>query len=202
MAHDRGGDAAWRLETAFAQMRLFLEAAGLLETLKEVQQLGADASKNWTETAFDDEVGEEFLLWGGRLYRYLSALEAVFAEPKVSVVSKDVIEILRATQYSITDKSCFPGPPVNETDVHNRIEAVLRCVFPTLLHKPQITKQIKHFQPDTGLPDIGTLIEYKFIGNAGEEKRVADEILADTRGYVSRERTRTWHRWQEGRNRG
>ncbi len=62
---------------------------------------------------------------------------------------------------------------------------MLRCVFPDLLHKPPIAKQIKNFQPDTGLPSIHTLIEYKFMSDQGEEKRIADEVLADTRGYVS-----------------
>lgn len=105
-------------------------------------------------------------------------------------MSKDVIEILRATQYSITDEKCFPSPPANENELHARMEAVLRCVFPDLLHKPPIAKQIKNFQPDTGLPSIQTLIEYKFMADAGEEKRIAEEVLADTRGYVSEEWTK------------
>jgi hypothetical protein len=114
-------------------------------------------------------------------------VEATFGLPKETSVTKDVVQILRATQYSITDKSCFQHSPASETEVHVRVEAVLRCVFPDLLHKPSITKQIKNFQPDTGLPSIGTLIEYKFMADHGEEKRIADEVLADTRGYVSNE---------------
>src|SRR5260221_427705 len=109
---------------------------------------------------------------------------------KRTTVSKDFIDIHRATQYSITDEKCFPSPPANENEVHARIEAVLRCVFPDLLHKPPIAKQIKNFQPDTGLPSIHTLIEYKFMADAGEEKRIAEEVLADTRGYVSEEWTK------------
>ena len=40
-----------------------------------------------------------------------------------------------------------------------------------------------------GLPSIGTLIEYKLMADQGEEKRNAEEILADTRGYISNEWT-------------
>lgn len=129
--------------------------------------------------------GEPYLIWRARLFQFERALETTLAEPKSTTVAKDVIEILKATQYSITDKNCFENPPTNEKDVHVRIEAVLRCVFPDLLHKPPIAKQIKNFEPDTGLPSIRTLIEYKFMADLGEEKRIADEILADTRGYVS-----------------
>jgi len=63
----------------------------------------------------------------------------------------------------------------------------LRCVFPNLKHKPQLTKPIKNFEPDTGLPSIRTLIEYKFISNKLQAKTAAEEVLADTRGYISRE---------------
>jgi hypothetical protein len=32
------------------------------------------------------------------------------------------------------------------------MEAILRCVFKDLKHKPPIGKAIKNFEPDTGLP--------------------------------------------------
>ena len=185
-----GSDAAWRLQGAYVRMRILLEALGLTDALKAVQQLETTASAKWDATEPDEEAGgEPYLVWGARLYQYLWALETTFGEPKATIVAKDVIQILKATQYSITDKNCFENPPANENDVHVRVEAVLRCVFPDLLHKPPIAKQIKNFQPDTGLPSIRTLIEYKFMSERGEEKRVADEILADTRGYVSEEWT-------------
>jgi DpnII restriction endonuclease len=106
---------------------------------------------------------------------------------ETTTVTKDVIQILRETQYSITDPRCFLYPPKDEKEVHVRIEAVLRCVFPDLINKPRVNKQIKHFEPDTGLPGINTLIEYKFIGSQDDAKRVADEVLADTRGYTAKD---------------
>ena len=184
----RGGDAGWRVQGAFIRTRLLLEALGLPEALKDIQKIEAAAVDNWGKVEIDEEeTGEPYLAWAARLHQYLWALEDTLGEPKISIVSKDVIQILRATQYSITDKNCFNDPPANENDVHVRVEAVLRCVFPDLLHKPPIAKQIKNFQPDTGLPSIGTLIEYKFVADEGEAKRIADELLADTRGYMSKE---------------
>src|SRR5208283_35899 len=186
-AFDRGGDADWRIQRAFVQMRIFLEAAGFLEALRDVQRIETDATTDWAKTAFADEIGEEYLAWGAMLYQYLTALETTLGAPKLGVVTKDVVQILRETEYSITDRNCFPDAPASEGEVHARIEAVLRCVFPDLIHKPQIAKQIKQFQPDTGLPSIRTLIEYKFMANHSEARRIADEILADTRGYLSNE---------------
>jgi len=188
VSFDEGTDAAWRVESAFLHMRIFLEIAGLPQTLKSFQKLEARARNKWDATEIDHEAGgEPFLLWAGKLYQYVRALEASLGQSRATIVTKEVVQILRATQYSITDKNCFQGPPADESEVHVRVEAVLRCIFPDLLHKPPIAKQIKNFQPDTGLPSIGTLIEYKFMSNQGEEKRIADEILADTRGYFSKE---------------
>jgi len=56
-----------------------------------------------------------------------------------------------------------------------------------LKHKPSLTKPIKNFEPDTGLPSIKTLIEFKFISDDKAAKDIAEEILADTRGYYSKE---------------
>jgi hypothetical protein len=67
----------------------------------------------------------------------------------------------------------------------------LKCVFPDLKHKPTLTKQIKNFEPDTGIPSIETLIEYKFLSRREDIATIADEVLADTRGYTSRD----WNRF-------
>ena len=186
-AFESGGDREWPIQGAFIRTRVLLAAVGLLEALKALQQIEISAASNWGATEIDKDNGEPYLVWSAKLYQYLYALETTFGEPKATTVTKDVIRILRATQYSITDRNCFQNPPANENDVHVRVEAVLRCVFPDLRHKPPIAKPIKNFQPDTGLSSIGTLIEYKFIADPGEEKRIADEILADTRGYSSKE---------------
>jgi hypothetical protein len=174
-------DPEWALQSAYVRMRILLEALGLPEALRVLQQIEATAATKWNAAEFDEDFGDMYLVWGARLFHYVRALETTLGDPKRTTVSKDVIEILRAAQYSITDEKCFPSPPANENEVHARIEAVLRCVFPDLLHKPAIAKQIKNFQPDTGLPSIQTLIEYKFM---------ADEVLADTRGYISEEWTK------------
>jgi hypothetical protein len=79
----------------------------------------------------------------------------------------------------------FSKLPCREADVHDRIEAILKCHFSDLKRKPSLTKPIKNFEPDTGIPSTKTLIEYKFVTTKVEAKRVVDEILADTRGYRS-----------------
>ena len=60
---------------------------------------------------------------------------------------------------------------------------VLKCTYGDLITKPALSKPIKGFVPDTGIPSLKTALEYKFIENEREGKEVLDEILADIGGY-------------------
>jgi hypothetical protein len=154
--------------------------------LAEIEAMQNDAKADYATTRLDpDESGDLILVWGERLSSYLSGIEATYGEPTGGTVA-EVEAILRRTQYAITDRGSHLKPPGDEREVHARIEAILRCVYPDLRHKPSISKPIKNFVPDTGLPSAQTLIEYKFVETQSDVRRVADEILADTRGYVSK----------------
>jgi len=139
------------LERAFTETMVFLEAAGLRRALDAVTRLNEQAKKNYAAVAAYSE--GLYLVWAAKLEPYLDAAAAFVAE-KPGTVTKQLIDVLRATQYSITDRNCFQHPPAREEHVHVRIEAVLRCVFPDLRHKPPIAKPIKNFEPDTGLPSL------------------------------------------------
>lgn len=180
-------EAEYYLKNAFIHMLVFLEVHDLPKTYEKINDLFKIAQKG---DLLKSEMGidEPSLVWGSALYSYLDAIAASYnARESINLITKDIVSILRASLYSITDPKVFPLPPSNEKEVHVRIESVLRCIFPDLKHKPHLTKPIKNFEPDTGLPSVRTLIEYKFISNEKEAKSVADEVLADTRGYISKD---------------
>lgn len=181
--------AKYFVERAFVQSLTFLEAASLNQTFNSLAVINGTAKKNYAEYSVYSEGA--YLVWASRLEAYLKSIETIFVGKQSGRVTKELIDILRATQYSITDRNCFSLVPQNEDDVHSRIEAVLRCVFTDLRHKPPIAKPIKNFEPDTGIPSLKTLIEYKYVESRQDIKRVVDEVLADTRGYSSK----SWERF-------
>jgi hypothetical protein len=122
--------------------------------------------------------------------RFSRVIAAFYPREEQTKITKDLLQIIRDIHYVITDVALFRSIPANENDVHIRIEGILKCVFPDLKHKPTLTKQIKNFEPDTGIPSIETLIEYKFLSRKEDISIIADEILADTRGYTSRDWSR------------
>lgn len=177
----------YNVEKAFISTLVFLEIHGLKETYNKVDLLYSEAkSRSFSESKMGIE--DPYLVWASYLDDYLDAVALTFnAELNRNIFSIDILSILRTVQYTITNPDLFSSPPSNESEVHLRIEGVLKCLFLNLKHKPTLTKPIKNFEPDTGLPSIKTLIEYKFISNKSQAKIVADQLLADTRGYFSRE---------------
>jgi DNA modification methylase len=156
------------IESAFIHTLVLLDKLNLSRTYEKVCDVFDKAREKGFRTS-QQGVDEPYLQWSAEIYGFLQAIGNSYnIHPFSNLVSKDITSILRATLYSITDKNIFDKPPARESEVHSRIEAVLKCVFPDLKHKPSINKPIKNFQPDTGLPSVRTLIEYKFISDQND----------------------------------
>jgi hypothetical protein len=185
---DSTDTANWLIEVVFLKL-LVLAEHWALPGLR--LQIAADMERARTGAggfSFGEfREGDFYSQWLLRIRQYMRALETLAGPPASQLVNKPLEDILRSCVYPITDPTLFAAPPSREDDVHRRIEGILKCVFPDLQHKPALAKPIKNFIPDTGLPSTKTLIEYKFISSEAESKIVADQVLADTRGYHSPE---------------
>ncbi len=176
------------IESCFLQLLVIIEALELRE-LHEIALSEYVHFKKSKEGFAVSEMGEEepYSACLSRIWRYHRAVKSFFPIEKETRVVKGLLRIIRDIHYVITDKAIYGGPPCNEKDVHARIEGVLKCVYSDLKRKPTLNKPIKNFEPDTGIPSIDTLIEYKFLSRAGDISRIAEQILADTRGYASKD---------------
>jgi hypothetical protein len=186
---DEWSDAAWQIEKCFFQLITIVDYLELNE-LKKMILLEYENTKKSAKgfmAASETPDGEPYSGVLSKLRQFTAAIRQFFPGDEPTRITKDVTEILRDIHYVLVDKTLFKSIPKNERDVHIRIEGVLKCVFPDLKQKPTLNKPVKSFVPDTGIPSIQTLIEYKFLSCAKDVRTVADEILADTRGYVSPE---------------
>jgi hypothetical protein len=176
-----------QIESCFLQLLTVTESLGLTSfqqmLLAEYAKV-ASSNKGFNAAEASPE-GDSYSKVLSRIRCFKRALDCFFPVETTIAVTKDLLQILRDVHYVIADTKLFGAPPANETDVHLRIEGILKCVFPDLKHKPMMTKQIKNFEPDTGIPSVRTLIEYKFLSRAEDASLIADQILADTRGYTS-----------------
>lgn len=186
---DEWADPGWVIERCFMKLLAIVESIGLskLHDMILAEYIKAKETKNGFLVANTTPEGEPFSSVVSRLRDYLSAIQQFYPDDEPTKITKDLLQIIRDIHYTITDKELFSQVPRDERDVHIRIEGILKCVFPDLKHKPALTKQIKNFEPDTGIPSIETLIEYKYLSKRKDIPIIADQILADTRGYVSKE---------------
>lgn len=189
---DDWDDPSWIIESCFLQLLIVTEILSLPEFRRMVYEelVAVKGSKSGFNESGVDPDGGPYSIVIGTLRRYTRALKNLFPDVKLTTVTKDLLQIIRDIHYVITDTAVFQNTPNNENDVHIRIEAVLKCVFPDLKHKPVLTKQIKNFVPDTGIPSLQTLVEYKYLSRKSDVGLIADQLLADTRGYASKDWTR------------
>lgn len=128
--------------------------------------------------------GEPFLVWPYRLLDIVGIFKAIhLPEKKTEKDISSLLEVITNSEYYITETNTFKNVPSSENDVHVRIEGLLKCIYPDLLTKPRLSKPIKSFEPDTAIPSLRTLIEYKYITNRTEGKKILDQILTDILGY-------------------
>lgn len=191
--HHFGGDEwtdasiDWYMKQVFTQLEVVAEALGLILLRADISNEYARLRTAGIGSTGADPDGDRYLISAGPARMFVRSIEAAYVVESSHVVSKDLESILREAVYSINDENVFVAPPKNEAEVHSRIEAILRCLFPGMTHKPRIGKPIKNFEPDTGLPSIRTLIEYKYLSDKSQIGAIADQVLADTRGYHSPE---------------
>lgn len=132
--------------------------------------------------------GEPYLVWPFRLHDLINMFKSLHLPENKTESDKDIdslLEIIGRSEYYITQTDIFKSVPSSENDVHIRIEGILRCIYGDLETKQRIPKKIKSFEPDTAIPSLKTLIEYKYITSRDQGKKIVDQVYTDILGYQS-----------------
>lgn len=182
-------NAEYFIEKAFIELLVLYEKLGLVENHKQLLNIFQMAKDHFLKSEMGD--CESCLFWSSKLRIYLCGIETAFGLRRNHEDEHiELKNLIRRSIYAICDEKIYQSVPACEQDVHNRIEGILKCYYPDLKTKPAISKAVKNFQPDTGIPSINILIEYKYVTTQEDAKRIVDEILTDTQGYKATE----WHK--------
>jgi hypothetical protein len=130
---------------------------------------------------------EPYLKWIGYAYSYLEMISDLYlpkpAPERHHLNFYHLLTVIRNSEYYISSRAAFGFAPAREEDVHQRIEEMLKCTFTDVVSRPQLSKPIKGFAADSGIPSLQTLLEYKFIRSENEAKAALEQVLADINGY-------------------
>jgi hypothetical protein len=77
------------------------------------------------------------------------------------------------------------APPSDEREIQDLIWIMLRSTFERVDREDTLPKfGAKTYRPDFGVPDVGVLVEAKYIGSKTTPAAIQEEILADVPGYL------------------
>jgi hypothetical protein len=106
-------------------------------------------------------------------------------DPSLPLVAQSVTDVVRVLSRFRECCQYVSQPPKDERAVQDIMWIMLRANFDRLVREDALPKfGAKGYKPDFGIPDIGVLIEAKFVGENTKVPDIQEEILADIPGYV------------------
>ena len=97
-----------------------------------------------------------------------------------SIRYDELLEILRNLENALIVSGQYP---VDEPAFGMLVNSIVACSFPGARRWPSVDTPLKTFKPDCGVPEVRTLLEYKYISEARQVPLRVDEMFADLLGY-------------------
>jgi hypothetical protein len=130
-------------------------------------------------THYESEGHSQLIKVIGRVQQLASGKRAPVDAPQYSDAITTLRRFRECCQYQ-------KEPPSDERAVQNILWIMLRARFARVDKEDSLpTFGVKNYKPDFGLPDLGLLVEAKFIGTETSIGKIQDELLADATGYLS-----------------
>lgn len=173
-------------QEAYLTMLAFIDKHNLIGLREYATKEWEKYKDNLLNSYYSDVADMPFLaVTGNFLYPMLVALFNAYGiyksfEPteKGSFKLKQALELLPHTalklNYKITD----------EASIDKLIEAFLTPIYPDLNSNPSLSLAEGYRQPDSSIPSLKLLLEYKYIKNKTEIRKIIDEAQADIRNYA------------------
>lgn len=141
---------------------------------------------NFIEAGFLSNRGEHAYQGYRQLLKIIGRVRQLAEDPSLPK-SEPSISSLIDILYRFRECCKYINPPPSkEEDVQNILWTILRSHFERLERENTLPRfGAKAYRPDFGIPDLGILIEVKFLGNSTTAPKIQDEILADATGFLS-----------------
>jgi len=177
---------AGMVKTAFHAALSLCDKYSLPTEARNIERLLSEAD-DLVQVDEYDGTGLFYLHWGSRLQSELNIIKNLYVETTGVEIPSSlnlVVQIIRQAEYTMEELNKHPN---SEKELDEFMESLFKSIYPQLLSTPTLPKPIKNFEPDTGIPSLRLLIEYKYVASKEHVKQVVDEILADTAGYKSKD---------------
>ncbi|MGA6136432.1 hypothetical protein ACPER7_08995 [Acinetobacter dispersus] len=127
--------------------------------------------------------GEPFNTFISEINQFISPLSIIQdADRYLRLSGVKYLETILNNTATIINKSGIQ--PKKETDVYNAVRYILEAIFPTAISpKSNFLKTSQEYKPDILIPELSTVIEYKYAADETRLKTILSQISDDEKGY-------------------
>lgn len=142
--------------------------------------------KDLLDTIYSESADSPFLkVTSELLYPVLVSLGDIYEQKDFEInTDTDSFSISRMIELLPHTATKLEYQVLEESSLDDLVEAFLTPIYPDLNSNPALTLPEGYRQPDSAIPSLDLLLEYKFLKNKGELRRMIDEIQADIRNYA------------------
>ncbi len=144
------------------------------------------------EAYYSEVLGEPLLLSTFPLYDMIKTIRELYLPEQpieTSIFESEWTNVRKILSNLPLCATAFSYELSSEANLDIFAETILRGMYPELNSNPSIDLPNSYTLPDTGIPNIGLLIEYKYLYNESDfSKRVRNEMQADVRNWAGTEK--------------
>lgn len=120
-----------------------------------------------------------------QLLKVIGKVKQLAMDPDIPLHEVSITHLVQTIRRFRECCQYIKNPPQNEKDVQDILWIMLRSQFERIEREETLpTFGAKAYKPDFGIPDLGCLVEVKFIGEKTKVASIQEEILADIPGYL------------------
>lgn len=121
-----------------------------------------------------------------QLLKVIGKIKQLAEDPDIPQHEVSITHLIQTVRRFRECCQYIKNPPQNEKEVQDILWVMLRSQFERVEREETLPKfGTKAYRPDFGIPDLGVLIEVKFIGEKTRASSIQEEILADIPGYLN-----------------
>ena len=121
-----------------------------------------------------------------QLLKVIGKIKQLAEDPDIPQHEVSITNLIQTVRRFRECCQYIKNPPQNEKEVQDILWIMLRSQFERVEREETLPKfGTKAYRPDFGIPDLGVLIEVKFIGEKTRAPSIQEEILADIPGYLN-----------------
>lgn len=174
---------SYLLRIAYLTIQCFLEKHGFNLIAEHLKEKWRSSEKDLFSSYMSDYVDQPMLRVADNFWEVIASVKNVVSASATTGYHKIDVRITNILEAIPGSAHLLKYSIQNEMDIDRFAESLLLPLYPDLNSSPSLTLADSYRQPDSALPSIKTLVEYKLITTKEARSKVVDEMQADIRNY-------------------